>query len=332
MATILGFLACALAIGVAGTYLSRYGDLVARLTGLGGTWIGVVLLAVVTSLPELATGVSAVTVGHTPDIAVGDVFGACVFNLLYIVVLDFLVRGESVYTRARQGHILAAGFGVILIGFAGFNVLLAGDGPHWALGHVGAYTPVIVVMYAVAMRTVFRYEAQNREAAVEEAPRVRGVSLRRALLGYAVAATVVVVAAVALPFFGKALAAQMGWQESFVGTLFVAAATSLPEAVVTVAALRIGALDMAIGNLFGSNLFNILILALDDLLYLKGPLLSHVSSVHAISALSAVMMSGVAVVGLFYRPRLRVFRTVGWASIALFVFYLLNAYILSLHD
>ena len=332
MATILGFLACALAIGVAGTYLSRYGDLIARLTGLGGTWIGVVLLAVVTSLPELATGVSAVTVGHTPDIAVGDVFGACVFNLLYIVVLDFLVRGESVYTRARQGHILAAGFGVILIGFAGFNVLLAADGPHWALGHVGAYTPVIVVMYVVAMRTVFRYEAQNREAAAEEAPRVRGVSLRRALLGYAVAAMVVVAAAVALPFFGKALAAQMGWQESFVGTLFVAAATSLPEAVVTVAALRIGALDMAIGNLFGSNLFNILILALDDLLYMKGPLLSHVSAVHAVSALSAVMMSGVAVVGLFYRPRLRVFRTVGWASIALFVFYLLNAYILSLHD
>jgi cation:H+ antiporter len=332
MATILGFLACALAIGVAGTYLSRYGDQVARLTGLGGTWIGVVLLAVVTSLPELATGASAVTVGDTPDIAVGDVFGACVFNLLYIVVLDFLVRGESVYTRARQGHILAAGFGVILIGFAGFNVLLAADGPRWALGHVGAYTPVIVLMYAVAMRTVFRYEAQNREAAAEEAPRGRAISLRRALLGYALAAVAVVAAAVALPFFGKALAAQMGWQESFVGTLFVAAATSLPEAVVTVAALRIGALDMAIGNLFGSNLFNILILAIDDLLYAKGPLLSHVSAVHAVSAMSAVMMSGVAIVGLFYRPRLRVFRTVGWASIVLFVFYLLNAYILSLHD
>ena len=69
MATILGFLACAIAIGVAGTYLSRYGDVIARRSGLGGTWVGVVLLAVVTSLPELATGVSAVTVGHTPDIA-----------------------------------------------------------------------------------------------------------------------------------------------------------------------------------------------------------------------------------------------------------------------
>jgi cation:H+ antiporter len=332
MATVLGFLLCAIAIGVAGTYLSRYGDVIARRTGLGGTWVGVVLLAVVTSLPELATGVSAVTVGHTPDIAVGDVFGACVFNLLYIVVLDFLVRGESVYTRARQGHILSAGFGVILIGFAGFNVLLAQTGPHWNLGHVGAYTPVIALMYVVAMRTVFRYETLNPAAAAEDAPLRSAPSLRQALVRYALAALVVVAAGIALPFLGKSLAAQMGWQESFVGTLFVAAATSLPEAVVTVAALRIGALDMAIGNLFGSNLFNIFILALDDLLYLKGPLLADVSSAHAVSALSAMMMTGVAIVGLLYRPRLRVFKTVGWVSIVLFVFYLLNAYILYLHD
>ena len=332
MATVLGFLACAIAIGVAGTYLSRYGDVIARRTGLGGTWVGVVLLAVVTSLPELATGVSAVTVGEAPDIAVGDVFGACVFNLLYIVVLDFLVRGESVYTRARQGHILSAGFGVILIGFAGFNVLLAQTGPHWDLGHVGAYTPVIALMYVVAMRTVFRYETLNPAAAAEDAALRSAPSLRQALVRYALAALVVVGAGVALPFLGKALAAQMGWQESFVGTLFVAAITSLPEAAVTVAAVRIGALDMAIGNLFGSNLFNIFILALDDALYFRGSLLSHVSPEHAVSALSAMMMTGVAIVGLLYRPKLRVFKTVGWASIVLFVFYLLNAYILYLHD
>ena len=248
------------------------------------------------------------------------------------MVLDFLVRGESVYTRARQGHILSAGFGVLLIGFAGFNVLIARDEPGWAIGHVGAYTPVIVLMYAVAMRTVFRYETLNREEAAAEAPPPGALTLGQALVRYAAAAAVVVSAGVALPFVGKSLAAQMGWQQSFVGTLFIAAVTSLPEAVVTVAAVRIGALDMAIGNLFGSNLFNISILALDDLLYANGPLLSKVSSAHAVSALSAIMMTGVAIVGLLYRPKLRVFRTVGWASIVLFVIYLLNAYLLYLHD
>jgi len=82
-------------------------------------------------------------------------------------------------------------------------------------------------------------------------------------------------------------------------------ATTLPEIVVTISALRLGALDMAISNLLGSNLFNILILAVDDALYFKGPLLSHVSDLHAVSAISATMMSGVAIVGLFYRPKAR---------------------------
>jgi cation:H+ antiporter len=95
--------------------------------------------------------------------------------------------------------------------------------------------------------------------------------------------------------------------------------------VVTVAALRMGAIDLAIGNLFGSNLFNIAILAMDDLAYMQGPLLADVSISHATSAISAMMMSGLAVVGLVLRPVSRVFRTVSWISLMLLVIYLLNA-------
>ena len=123
----------------------------------------------------------------------------------------------------------------------------------------------------------------------------------------------------------------MGWHKTFVGTLFVAIATSLPELAVTVAALRIGALDMAIGNLLGSNLFNIVILALDDLFFLKGPLLAHVSSVHAVSALSALVMTGIVIVGLLYRPKTRVLGAVGWISLGLMTVYLLNSFVLYLY-
>ena len=115
------------------------------------------------------------------------------------------------------------------------------------------------------------------------------------------------------------------------GTLFVAAITSAPEVVVTVAALRMGAVDLAIGNLFGSNLFNIAILAIDDLAYLPGPLLADVSLTHATSAFSAMMMSGLAVVGLVLRPASRVFRTVSWISVLLLVIYLLNTLFIYLH-
>lgn len=328
----LQFLFCVVVIGFAGVKLSRYGDVIAEKTGMSGTWVGLVLLATVTSLPELITGVSSVTIAKVPNIAVGDALGSCVFNLLIIVVVDFLHRKESVYTRARQGHILSAGFGVVLIGLVGVNILLAQQGTHLDFFHVGYYTPILMLFYLLAMRTVFRYEKEHMEAYAEESvKRYPKVTLQQALLRYAGAALVVVIAATWLPFIGTALAEQMDWHKSFVGTMFVAFATSVPELVVTIAAVRIGALDMALANLFGSNLFDMGIIAIDDLLYLDGPLLAAVAPIHAVTAVSAMVMTGTAVIGLLYRPPGRVLRTVGWASLFLLFVYLGNSYALYLH-
>ncbi|MCK7502374.1 MAG: hypothetical protein MZW92_80300 [Comamonadaceae bacterium] len=111
-----------------------------------------------------------------PNIAVGDILGSCVFNLVLVVILDFFHRGESVYTKASQGHILSAAFGAVLIGFVGFNLLLGGRMDHLAIGHVGIYSPIIVLMYVLAMRTVFHYErrqlAQRIEETVEQYPQI----------------------------------------------------------------------------------------------------------------------------------------------------------------
>ena len=320
---------CAALITLAGWRLSLYGDVIAEKTGLGGTWIGVVLLASVTSLPELATGVSAVTAASAPNIAVGDALGSCVFNLAILVVLDFLHRGESIYTKAGQGHILSAGFGVLLLGFVGLSMLLAQEMVGPSLAHVGVYSPAIVVLYLLSMRIVFSYEKKQMAAYVEDAAeRYPHMMLRQAVVRYALAALVVVGAGTWLPFIGKDIAGLYNWHASFVGTLFIAAATSLPELAVTLSALRLGALDMAIANLLGSNLFNLLILAIDDAFYLNGPLLSHVSATHAVSVMSALAMTGAVIVGLLYRPPGRLFRTVGWISVLLLLVYMLNAYVL----
>jgi cation:H+ antiporter len=328
----LQLVACLVVIGFAGVRLSRYGDIIAEKSGLSRGWVGLILLATVTSLPELVTGLSSVTVAEVPDIAVGDIMGSCVFNLLIIVLLDFLYRKESVYTRARQGNVLSAGYGIALIGFAGFNLLLYRDETIPSIGHVGLYTPVILLLYLLAMRSLYRYEQEKLSEYVEDRVELHPeMSLKQAVRGYVLAAVAVVAAGIWLPFIAKDLAAVMAWEQSFVGTLFVAAVTSAPEVVVTVAALRMGAVDLAIGNLFGSNLFNIAILAIDDLFYRHGPLLADVSLTHATSAFSAMMMSGLAVVGLVLRPVSRVFRTVSWISLLLLVIYLLNLWFLYLH-
>jgi cation:H+ antiporter len=328
----LKFALCAVAIGVAGRALSRYADVIAEKTRWSATWAGLILLATVTSLPELVTGLSAVTVAGVPDIAVGDALGSCVFNLAILVVIDSLHRKESIYRLASQGHVLSAAFGVALIGVVGLNVLIGERARDLALGHVGVYVPVIAVVYVLAMRMVFVYErAQMQRFVGEVAERYPRLTLRQAIARYAAAATIIAVAGAWLPFVGAELAETMGWRESFVGTLFVAGATSLPELAVTVSALRLGALDMAIGNLLGSNLFDVLVVAIDDLAFARGPLLAHVSPIHAASAVSAMVMSGVAIIGLLYRPGGRVLRTVGWASLALLALYILNSYLLFVH-
>ena len=328
----LQLLLCLAVIGYAGYFLSRYGDIIAEKSGISASWVGLILLATATSLPELVTGISAVSFADAPNIAVGDVLGSTVFNLAILVLLDALYRKESLYSRAAQGHILSASLGTILIAFAGFSLLLDQAGMSPALGHVGLYSPFIVLVYLVAMRAVYSYERRTLSEYTEvSAERYPDATLRSAVKGYALAALAVVIAGSWLPFVAKDISDMMGWGQSFVGTLLVAAVTSAPEAAVTISALRIGALDMAIANLLGSNLFDIAILAVDDLFYTKGPLLANVDASHALTAFTAVMMSALVTVGFIFRPQGRVVLGLTWVSLGLFMLYVLNTWILFQH-
>lgn len=327
--TWLTFMLCTAVIGTAGYQLSRFGDVIAERTGLGRTLVGVIMMATVTSLPELVTGIGAVTVADVPNIAVGDALGSCIFNLLILLFLELAYPRASIYTLAAQSHILSAGFGIILIGIVALSVLVGDQLP--SIGHVGLYTPVVLAGYLLAMRIVTQYELREARLQPEQAAlRHPDVSLRQAVLGYGVAALFVVAAGLWLPFVGADLARVMGWNNSFVGSLFVAFSTSLPELAVALAALRLGALDLAMGNLLGSNLFDMAIIAIDDLAYLEGPLLHTISKAHAGTAISALVMSGAVIAALFYRPAQRTFRLFGWTGLFLLVIYALNAYVLFL--
>lgn len=313
---------CVALIGVAGSRLIRYGDALAALTGLSRGWIGLIMVATVTSLPELVTGLSAVTLAASPDIAVGDALGSCVFNLAVLALVDVFHRRRSVYAVASPVHILSAWFGALLLAIVALALLPAVRSVLPAVGHVGAVSIVIALAYGVAMRAMYR--AEQRTPRMSE-PAPGALSFKEALTGYALTSMVIVGSGTWLPMIGVELARQMGWSNSFVGTLFVAFATSVPELATTWAALRIGAVDMAVANLLGSNLFDVLILAIDDLAYAKGSLLAQVSPLHAASALSACLMSGAVAVAMAQRPASRVLRGGSWASTVLLALYLLNA-------
>lgn len=321
---------CVLAIGVGGFALARYADAISAKSGLSHNWVGLVLMATVTSLPELVTGASSVTLADAPDIAVGDVLGACVFNLFVLGAVDLGFRSGSVFHSPNRGHVLSAAFAIVMFSLVGFNLLLGERGAVFAIGHVGLYSVLIVALYAGAIRALYAFE---RSAPREEPARdpIPGLSLRQVSVRYALWSLLVVAGALALPFVGERLAQVMGWTETFVGTLLIGVATTLPETVTTIAALRLGAVDLAIGNLLGSSLFNVLILAIDDLLFLRGPLLASVSTMHAFSTFSAAAMSAVAIAGWVVRPPGRVLRLAGWVSLLLIGLYLANALVLLAH-
>jgi cation:H+ antiporter len=319
---------CVLAIGIAGVKLTDYGDSIADKTGMGGSWVGLVLIATVTSLPELAAGITASTVALLPDIAAGDIYGSCVYNLVLLGVLDLFSRRQPVLARVQRQHVMSAGFGILLISISALALLAAQAGLSGIAGHLSWGTPVIVLVYAIAIRTLHRFREEEVEAFAEQEPdRYAEHSLRWVAIRYGLAAAVVVAAGIALPFVSEDLAVVMNWNQSFTGTLFTALSTSLPELVVTLAALRIGAVDMAAGNVLGSNLFNILVLAVDDLVYTQGSFYADISMSHLVSAFSAVAMTGIVVTAIYHRPRTRLLNLASWPSIGLFVLFALNTWL-----
>lgn len=270
---------------------------------MGKAWVGLILMASVTSLPELITGISSVAIVKAPDLAAGDIFGSCVFNLLILSVLDARNK-KPLFSLVKSSHIVAAIFGIILLMVAGMAIYLSDEIP--SVLWMNSFTFILFAIYIVAVWGIFKYE---HASLVESPPSAvlhsasRSADLKKAIGKYAINALIVIGAAVFLPYFGENIASQTGLGDSFFGTLFIAAATSLPELVVSLAALRMGAMDMAVGNLLGSNVFNMFILGIDDVFYKEGSLFKAISPSHLLSVFITIIMTAVVGLGLLFKPK-----------------------------
>ncbi|MGZ8404339.1 MAG: sodium:calcium antiporter [Nitrospira sp.] len=328
------FVVSASAIVFAGTKLSRYGDQIAELTGLGRLWIGVVLMAAATSLPELFTTMSAGWI-NAPDLAAGNLFGAGMSNMLTLGLIDLLYRQKRVWQQAALGHTLTAALAMVLTALAAFFVLLRVEVVQMG---IGLESVILLILYVLGMRLVFRQEDMARrqlehKAVVEgmaEEPGFDGGrrdALRHAVRGFSVGALVLLIAAPVLAWSAERIAEESGMTATFIGTSLVAITTSLPELVVSISAVRLGAFDLAVGNLFGSNAFNMAAFFFADLAYSGGGLLSTVSSTHALTALWAIIMMNIGLMGIMYRAERR-FRLIEPDSLLMMVVYVLGLWLL----
>ena len=163
------FALCALVIIWAGSHLSRYGDIIAERTGLGGAVVGIVLLSTITSLPELAVSASSIVLVGSPDLAVGGLYGSNSFNLIIIALLDVLYRQGPLLKRVHPSHILSAGLGTAFVGTTVALVLYYQQGGVVEILGVGLGSPVFVATYLVSVTLIYRFERKRRAQVLDAA-------------------------------------------------------------------------------------------------------------------------------------------------------------------
>jgi cation:H+ antiporter len=306
---IVTFVAMAAIIVVSGTYLTRSADAIAEATGLGRLLVGSVLLAGATSLPELTVDITAVSL-KLPDLAVGDLLGSSLMNLLILAGLDLTHHSNGkMLSRMAAAHGLNGLLSIALTSLVGLGLLTARLAPTWDFlgGHISVW--LIAIGYCLGVRMVFLDQRMARRAAIEADVPIEKIQtlgpLWRPVLVFFIAAGAILFAG---PFLAKSagrIAELSGLGNTFVGTTLVAFSTSLPELVTSFAAVRLGAFDLAVGNVFGSNAFNMLLFFPLDV-FQPGALFASVNSLHAISCLAAIVATSVVVMGQLYQNETRI--------------------------
>ena len=291
MIILIFLLAAAVVVGAA-IYLNQFGDVISKKSSLSGAVVGTFLIAGATSLPELTTSLTAVYIDN-PDIAVGNMLGSNVFNLLILAVVDLIYRKRRLFQKINtKANVPSALIGLLFLIILIVSLLIPGT---ISILGVGIEMIVIVLLYVLSMKYISSDDGEQEEIPTKD------YSLRTAVIGFIVAALIVFVSGSILSISGDRLAEATGMNASFVGSFLIAASTSLPEFVTVLAAFKLANYNMAIGSILGSNLFNIQLLVLTDALYRDGPILSAVGSSHIYTAILGVVMT-LVIMYLLLRP------------------------------
>jgi cation:H+ antiporter len=321
---VLALAAVAALIFLVTSRLARHADTIADHTGLGRLWIGSVLLAASTSLPELLTNVNAGLLDE-PDIGAGDLLGASLANMVILASLDVALARRRILHNVAIDHTLVGLLGVLLAAMAGTALVTRGWG---RVGHVGLESVAILLVYLGGMALVYRSTVIGPVPSDGvTATAGDGRPLRAAMAGFALGAGGLALLAPLLVLMADAVATESGLTATFVGTLLVGLTTSLPELAATVSAVRLGALDLAVGNVFGSVAFNLLLFAVLDVSYRRGPLLAALAGDHLLTILLLVVCLALALMGILSRARRRP-GPVRVESLLILVVYALGAWLL----
>ncbi|PKB68550.1 MAG: hypothetical protein BZY81_01535 [SAR202 cluster bacterium Io17-Chloro-G4] len=304
------FAASAVLVIFCGAKLAVYGDALATLTGWGRLFVGSLLVALATSLPELSTNISAVRLDPpNPELAVGNVFGANMLNMFTLSAVALAFGGKSFLEKVapEQGYLILVA--AVMTGGAVIFGAVKMDIEAW---QIGLSSVVLLAIFVAGMKVVYETRPPDSEDQEEEDP---GMTLKKAWILFGLVSAGVVVAGIFLAWSTDEIAEITGVASSTLGILAVSFVTTMPEAASTIAAARIGAFDLGVAGLYGSCAFNVTILFYADIFFRDGILANQTEPAHFIAG--GVAIGLIVTGGILILARNRIKRAIAAAVLAL---------------
>lgn len=326
------FLGAAACVWLAGTRLPLFVDGIAAKTRLGEAFSGMLMLGTITSLPEVAAVSTSAAIGNAP-LAINNLLGAASINIVLLAVADAIHGREALTSVAARPATVMQGILSMLLLTGVAMIVTLGDRPVWIFGLGSA---ALLVGCILAMNIASRFEqrhvweavdAEQRQAAPDDRPHEKR-PMSRLVLGLLISAVIILSAGILLSSTADAIVQRTGIGSTLAGFLMVAMATTLPELSSVTAAVRLRRYQMAVGDIFGTNLFNIAIIFLADLFYPGPPVLAVLGTFELIGALLAILMTGIFVVGLLERRNRTIFG-MGFDSMAALLLFTAGIFALS---
>ena len=309
------FLVSAAAVLFFGAKLAVYGDALATLTGWGRLFVGGLLLAFATSLPELSTNISAVRLDPpNPELAVGNILGANMLNMFTLSIVALAFGGKRFLERVapQQAYIILVA--AVMTGAAVIFAAVAVDVEVW---QVGLSSVVLLALFGSGMWLVHRTRPEREELGADDQDDPPEMGLKKAWSMLGLVSVGVVVAGIFLAWSTDEIAGITGVASSTLGILLVSLVTTMPEASATVASVRIGAVDLGVAGLYGSCAFNVTILFYADIFYRDGILGNQTEPAHFVAGGVAVGLILAGLVLILARNKIR--RALAAAALALMV-------------
>lgn len=245
--------------------LSFYVDELDKKTNLSGAFIGGVMLAAVTSLPELFTSITAVTIVKEPGLVLGNVLGSDIFNLI-IYGLCLLFAAHIYKTSKVSGtHLFTLILTLLMFASCYFGITHPNSTLNLGLFHIDLASVLILIIYIINVKLI----ASDDGADNDNAPATE-LTPAQIFVRFIIFAALLVVVSIILTMVTDKIADTLDLGKTVAGAVFLGVVTSLPELTASINLVRLGNFNASIGNVTGSNIFNFIILVFGDLLYTGG--------------------------------------------------------------